>query len=604
MKKILGIASPRPGNITSIQVIGRNAGLTLLVWLLLLSCATSPRLPEGDIKPVFHLERRSLVRFECAVERGIDFPRDALSELLASALEQSRPFDFIGPMARPLMNPSALLTVEMKRLPGSVRRIYMHARVRARGKDVPLNIFPRTEGFAGILLAVDSLSRTVRRMLGESTERILSSSVPLGVCCTSWQGSLELLAKARKAVRENKPGEAREILFQCLEKDPKSPKAIIAFAYLSMSTGDMGRLSRLLEKGALASRWMSLPDRHRLRRLSMMYARDYAKLVTLGEEFIERFPGNPEGYATKGLGLDFLGQYAKAKAIWTYLHRRDSSSIRACLHLGLCLFGEKRFEEAGKIWKNLVRPGFPLIQRTLFSVLPHIGEKDFKSAVSGVLHFLGRAKGSARDRAWLHLVLCSIHILSRDKKNSESEAGKVLEESLADPVGTSRVWTLAARYLVFRGKTGPPRQFIMKISRLGKYSALSDIKIPALWLIGWIYTVKRNWKKAEEVVAELFDAGGRAEAAELRAMLPSISRRSDARLYNLGEAYARRKSPWNAYRLGAALVQEGKEDRGRAILERIVDRGLNIDLAAMEFHPLLNPMSAVALVEAEYILSR
>ncbi len=587
-------------------LLGPIAAAALPAW----GCAGPGRLPEGEIPPSLALSKGSLVLVRVEAAPGSLLDSEGLAALLEGALEQSPILDFLvlpagkpGPREIP---PAGRVELSWGPLPGSKTRKRLLAEAsRPPGKEgVVLQVVPRKGGFPGLEAALDSMGRILRRTFGEDRDSILTHCVPLARAFTPSRKALEAFLEARRLVRRGKVPEAGRRIQEALKEDPRFGKALLLLASLLLDGGASYQSLRVLERAGIAAVDMDAPDRHVLERLRLRAAGKYEELLAEGEDFLEEYPASPEGLFTKALALNLLAREAQALPIWRRLHRRDPRALTPVFQIGAALFGMGRFREARTWWDRLGSLGARPLQAAFFAALPRIATGDLEGARKKVEEAMARAPRRADLLARFHLMLCSLSILGRDVPRADEEARKVLEISRADPAGTMRAWTLAARYLLFRGKDKAVKSFLSLLPLSRPAGRLEDIRLAGIWLQGLMAAKDPGNALADKAALTLSEEGKSTYSAELQAEIAKSRDNPTARIFNLRQAQGGYPSLWNDYRLGKGLLETGARKEARVLLEAVVTRGLRLDANNLHLHPAANPLSAAALLEARRLLDR
>ncbi len=573
------------------------------------ACSAPGRLPEGEIPPRLALPRGSLVLVRTRAAKGSTPGAPALAALAETSLEASPFLDFLTlgeKEAPPLEKPAGKVDLSWEPLPGSPLRWRLLARaVRLEdGKRALLQAVPRESGFSGMEKAVDSMARILRRTFGESPSSILSHFLPLGRSLTPDPKALGAYLQARKLVREGRVPEAGERIQAALKRDPRFGKALLLLASLLLDGGASYQALRVLERADLASLDMGAPDRHVLERLRLRALGKFDRLLAAAENFLAEYPASPEGLFTKGLALNLLARYGEALPLWRRLHARNPSSLTPVFQLGVSLYGLGRLGEAARRWDLLARLGARPLQAAFFASLPRIAAGDLAGARAALERVMKNSPRRALAMARFHLMLCSLSILGGDVPSADREAALVLETARADPAATRKEWTLAGRYLLFRGKEKEVRSFLPLLPLSRPAGRLEDIRLAGIWLQGLMAARDPRNVLADKAAASLSQEGKGTYAAELNAEIARRRGNPTAWIFNLRQAQGGYPSPWNDYRLGEALLETGKRKEGITLLESVATKGLRLDPNNLHLHPAANPLSAAALVEARRILAR
>ncbi len=573
------------------------------------ACSGPGRLPEGDIPPRLALPRGSLVLVRTRAAAGSDLGGKALSALVQGALEQSPYQDFLvleEKEAQPEVKPAALVDLCWEPLPGSPSRWRLRARAERRmdGAKAFLQAVPRDSGLSGLEQGTDSMGRILRRTLGEPTSSILSHSLPLARSFTPDPKALAAYLEARSLVGRERMLEAGERIQAALKRDPRFGKALLLLASLYLDGGASFQALRILERASLAALDMDARDRHLMARLRLRALGKYQELLAEADRFLEEYPFSPEGLFTKAYALNLLARYGGALPLWRRLHKRNPSGKAAIFQLGVSLYGLGRFQQAARYWDELAPMGIRPVSAAFYAALPRLAAGDPDAAQAKVEEFLRKPPHRAADTARLHLLLCSLSILGGDVPAADREAARVLKEARADPAETRMDWTLAGRYLVFRGKDEPVRSFLKILPLARPAGRLEDLRLAGIWLQGLMAARNPRNTLADKAALTLSQEGMRTYAAELKAEIAKARGNPTAWIFNLRQAQGGYPSPWNDYRLAEALLETGKKKEGITILEAVVKRGLRLDLNNLHLHPAANPLSAAALVEARRALTR
>ncbi len=583
--------------------------LLLSAALLAGACSGPGRLPEGDIPPRLSLPRGSLVLVRTRAAAGAAFGGKAFTALAQGALEQSPYQDFLVLGEKdpaPAMKPAAQVSLSWEPLPGSPSRWRLLARAERRldGEKVRLQAVPRVPGFSGLEEGIDSMGRILRRTFGEPIPSILSHSLPLARAFTPDPKALGAYLEARSLVRRERMLQAGARIQAALRRDPRFGKALLLLASLYMDGGASYQALRVLERASLAALDMDARDRHVMARLRLRALGKYKELLAEADRFLGEYPFSPEGLFTKAFALNLLARYGEALPLWRRLHKRNPSAKAPVFQLGVSLYGLGRFRQAARYWEELAPMGIRPVSAAFYAALPRIAAGDPAGAKAKVKAFLEKPPHRVADTARLHLLLCSLSILGGDVPAADREAARVLEEARADPAETRLDWTLAGRYLVFRGRDEPVRSFLKILPLARPAGRLEDLRLAGIWLQGLMAARDPGNTLADKAALTLSQEGMKTYAAELKAEIARARGNPTARVFNLRQAQGGYPSPWNDYRLAEALLETGKKKEGITILEAVVRRGLRLDLNNLHLHPAANPLSAAALVEARRALAR
>ncbi len=581
------------------------AGAAFLGW----ACSGPGRLPEGEIPPRLALPPGSRVLVRPRAASGSALGTDALSALVRAALEQSPVLDFLVPGEKDpaaAWKPGALVDLSWEPLPGSPSRWRLLAKAKrlSDGEETLLQAVPRDPGFPGLERGIDSMGRILRRTFGEPSSSILSHSLPLARAFTPDPKALAAYLEARSLVRRGRIPEAGERIQAALKRDPRFGKAMLLLASLLLDGGASFQALRELEKASLAALDMDAPDRHRMARIRLKALGKYKELLSEADRFLEEYPFSPEGFFTKALALNLLARYGDALPLWRRLHKRAPSALTPVFQLGVSLYGLGRFRKAALYWDDLARMGARPVLAAFFAALPRIAGGDPAGARARVEEFLEKAPRRASTLARFHLLLCSLSILGEDVPNADKEAARVLEAARADPAETRLEWTLAGRFLLFRGKDAQVRSFLGILPLARPAGKLEDLRLAGIWLQGLMAARDPKNSLADKAASTLSQEAKGTYAAELKAEIARVRGNPTAWIFNLRQAQGGYPSPWNDYRLAEALLEVGKKKEGLTILEAVVHKGLSLDPNNLHLHPAANPLSAAALVEARRLLAR
>ena len=581
-----------------------QAALLLLPW----GCSAPGRLPEGEVPPRLALPAGSLVLVEARSAPGASLGGPALAVLAETALTQSPRLDFLVLQEGdppPRLTPAAKVLLSWEPLPGSPFRWRIQARAERLSdeKKVRLQAAPRGKDLLSAEAALDSMARILRRTLGETPASILSHQVPLSRAFTAEPAALEDYLAARRLVRKGRIPQAGLKIQAALSRDPRFGKALLLLASLLLDGGAPDRALQVLERAAWASLQMTASDRHVLARLRLRGENKFQELLEEAGNFLREYPYSPEGLFTKGLALNHLGRFRAALPIWRGLHRRRPGSLTPLFQLGAAQFGLGRYDQAARLWDRLAEFGAPPLQAAFFAALPRIASGRAEEALRKVEEIQRRAPRRAALQARFHLMLCALSLLAGQVPRADREARAVLEASKADPAATRSEWTLAGRYLLYRGRVAPLREFLKILPLARPAGRLEDLRLAGLWLQGLAAAKDPGNTLADRAASTLSQEGRPVRASTLLAEIAKARANPPARIFNLRKALAGYPSPWNEFLLAQALLEEGKTKEGRALLERILSRGLSLDLNNIHLHPAANPLSAAALVEARRILA-
>ena len=585
-----------------------KTGPSLLPLLLLAAaCSTPARLPEGPLEAVLPLAVGSQVVLRTRMAIPGRLEEEQLGELVTCALEQSPSLDFhwSGGSGPAPARARARLEVTLERFGSSPDRFHLTGRLTrlADGKGALCRAPVAGTATVSLLAAVDSLARALRRSLGEKVPVILASSRPVARLCTGRLPALARITAARRHQRAGEPSLALQELREALRIDPACGRALVLQASILADHNQRAAAMHALERAAFTRPDLTGVDRHRLDRCRLRLLGDWAGLLEAGRAFRESHPASPQGRVSRGIALNRLGRFGAAEQEWNLLSTRRPRSALVRFQLGVARYGRGNFAGAARAWAGLEERGAPAFDARFYLALALAARGEWERAGALLQEKLDRTGGSARMRARLRRTLCALALLRGDRPAARAEALAILGEGRMDPAGCRPEWSLACRFLLHLGEREEVETFLKGIHG-AEQGAFAEMRLTLIWLRGLVAaaaTPRANL--ADQSAGHLRRQGRTLEARQIEALLARGRQSPAARRNALEQVAEASPTPWNRFALARALCDQGRPREARGILTPITRQGLALDLGRLAYHPLANPLSAVALVEGRRLLA-
>ncbi|MGC1106803.1 MAG: protein kinase [Candidatus Acidiferrales bacterium] len=358
---------------------------------------------------------------------------------------------------------------------------------------------------ADLYPAVDTLTKKLRKGLGESLAQISQSSQPLQQVTTS---SLPALQRYSEALDLFEAGNMDEFLPLAQSAVALDPNFAMAHLYLARAYGSLGNAEAAKEHLAIAVSGIDhVTDRERHLILAENYEfqDSYEKAADEFRLLTEVYPDDLEGF--RGLGETSIWTGRAEEAVPAEAHALELAPHSAVDHLRLILYLDRlnRFDEALAAYQKAKASGAEIPLLRWGTGLAYLGKGETKSAQHEFQ--LLRTEGGQEGESLASLYLARVSMYEGRLRDAADELRKGL---MLDEKMNNQTWMPVRRYflaeiLLERGDTADARTVKEQMAREAQASRESE----DLRRAGMISIELNDVETARQLLATLAEVRGK-----------------------------------------------------------------------------------------------
>jgi eukaryotic-like serine/threonine-protein kinase len=361
---------------------------------------------------------------------------------------------------------------------------------------------------ADLYPAVDTLTKKLRKGLGESLAQISQSSQPLQQVTTS---SLPALQRYSEALDLFEAGNMDEFLPLAQSAVALDPNFAMAHLYLSRAYGSEGNAEAAKEHLATAMSGLdhvTERERHLILAENYEFQDSYEKAADEFRLLTEVYPDDLEGF--RGLGETSIWTGRVEEAVPAEMHALELAPHSAVDHLRLILDLDRlnRFDEALRAYQKAKASGAESPLLRWGTGLAYLGKGDTKSAEREFQ--LLRTEGGPGRESLASLYLARVSMYEGHLRDAADELRKGL---MLDQKMNNQTWMPVQRYflaeiLLERGNTADARAVKEQMAREAQASRESE----ELRRAGMISIELNDVPTARQLLATLAEVRGQVES--------------------------------------------------------------------------------------------